>query len=274
GATVSGSVTPGTVNADPVMLIAVITRFAVPVFVTVTVFELLLPTVADPNDNEFGETDAETVGPDPGSCGFGVVDTPVLPHPVMTGNANRTTMAQACAAFIAIEFAGFVTVPSSPLPSSEHKQPDAGLPCSHGKGRRVQVQSKWAFETVRKTTVDPVLLATALRGDGTGHLGRCPNERIKSSTGQQDARNPAKTRFHVAIQRCPESRLPPAGAAAQGRSCKFSMPNNGTTIPTVATVLLGPSFLNSAVPAGSVTCILALQVPLQFSRIGRKLLEK
>src|SRR6185437_8098839 len=147
-------------------------------------------------------------------------------------------------------------------------------PCSHGKGRRVQVQSKWAFETVRKTTVDPVLLATALRGDGTGHLGRCPNERIKSSTGQQDARNPAKTRFHVAIQRCPESRLPPAGAAAQGRSCKFSMPNNGTTIPTVATVLLGPSFLNSAVPAGSVTCILALQVPLQFSRIGRKLLEK
>src|SRR5690348_16961549 len=118
---VSGRVTPGTVNAAPVMLIAVITRFAVPVFVTVTVFELLLPTVADPNDNEFGEMLAETVP----ESGFWVVDTPVLPHPVMTGNANRTTMAQACAAFIAIEFAGFVTVPSSPLSSSEHKQPDA-----------------------------------------------------------------------------------------------------------------------------------------------------
>ena len=97
-------------NADPVTLIAVITRFAVPVLVIVTVFVLLLPTVALPKEREFGEMVAETVEPDPGSCGFGVVDTPVLPHPVMTGNANRTTMALACATFIAIQFRGFVTV--------------------------------------------------------------------------------------------------------------------------------------------------------------------
>lgn len=95
-------------KADPVMLIAVITRFAVPVLVIATVFVLLLPTVAVPNDREFGEMVADTV-PDPESW-FWVVDTPVLPHPVMTGNANRTRMAQACAAFVTSEFAGFVTV--------------------------------------------------------------------------------------------------------------------------------------------------------------------
>jgi len=109
------------VKADPVMLIAVITRFAVPVLVIVTVLVLLLPTVAEPKDNEFGEMLADTVGPDPEP---GWLDTPVLPHPVITGNANRTTMAQACATFIAIKFPGFVTVLSSPLPSSEHRQPE------------------------------------------------------------------------------------------------------------------------------------------------------
>lgn len=101
------------------MLIAVITRFAVPVLVMVTVFVLLLPTVAVPKDKEFGEMLAETV-PDPES-GFCVVDTPVLPQPVMTGNAKKTTMAQACAIFIAIGFRGFVTI-FSPLPSSERQQ--------------------------------------------------------------------------------------------------------------------------------------------------------
>ena len=95
-------------NADPVMLIAVITRLAVPVLVMVTVFVLLLPTVAVPKEREFGEMLAETV-PDPESW-LWVVDTPVLPHPVMAGNANRRTMAQACATFIAMEFPGFVTV--------------------------------------------------------------------------------------------------------------------------------------------------------------------
>lgn len=114
-ATVSGRVTPGTVNTDPVMFMALITRSAVPVFVMVTVFVLLLPTVALPNDTEFGETLADTIGPDPEPCG----DTPVLPHPIMTGNANRTTMEQACATVIAIEFRVFVTVSFSPLPSSE-----------------------------------------------------------------------------------------------------------------------------------------------------------
>jgi hypothetical protein len=113
------------------MLIAVITRFAVPVLVTVTVLELLLPTVAVPKDNEFGEMVAETVGPEPGSCWF--VDTPVLPHPVITGNANRTTMAQACAAFIAIEFAGFVTVLSSPeLPNTSSQMQHCPAPTVSG----------------------------------------------------------------------------------------------------------------------------------------------
>ena len=65
---VSGNERPGTLNAEPVMLIALITKFAVPVFVTVTVLLLVLPTVALPNDNEFGERVAETVGPDPEPC--------------------------------------------------------------------------------------------------------------------------------------------------------------------------------------------------------------
>lgn len=94
-------------NADPVMLMAVIIRSAVPVLVIVTVLVLLLPTVAEPKDNEFGDMLADTVGPDPEP---GWLDTPVLPHPVMPGNANRTTMALACATFIAIQFRGFVTV--------------------------------------------------------------------------------------------------------------------------------------------------------------------
>jgi hypothetical protein len=50
------------------MLIAVITKSADPVFVIVTVFVLLLPTVAFPKDNEFGEIVAETVEPDPEPC--------------------------------------------------------------------------------------------------------------------------------------------------------------------------------------------------------------
>lgn len=39
-----------------------------PVLVIVTVFVLLLPTVALPKDNEFGDIVAETVGPDPEFC--------------------------------------------------------------------------------------------------------------------------------------------------------------------------------------------------------------
>jgi hypothetical protein len=84
------------------MLIAVITKSADPVLVIVTVLLLLLPTVAFPKDKEFGEMVAETVGPDPEPCWLGAVDTPVLPHPVMRGSANRTTMAQACATFSAM----------------------------------------------------------------------------------------------------------------------------------------------------------------------------
>jgi hypothetical protein len=102
------------VNAEPVMLIAVTTRLAVPVLVITTVFVLLLPTVALPKDNEFGEIVAETVvppppppPPDPGSVGAA---TPVLPQPVKMGNASRTAMAQACVAFVAIDL-GFVKVP-------------------------------------------------------------------------------------------------------------------------------------------------------------------
>ena len=151
------------------MLIEVITRFAVPVLVIVTVFVLLLPTVADPKDNEFGEMLADTVpDPEPWFC---VVDTPVLPHPVMTGNATRTTMAQACATFIAIEFPGFVTVLSPKL----RRAAGTTLPCSHGKRRELLVQSKWASETVRKTTADLVLLATALSGENR-YLGRYPTD--------------------------------------------------------------------------------------------------
>jgi len=91
------------------MLIAVTTTFAVPVFVIVTVLVLLLPTVALPNESELGEIVAETVGPDPEPCWLGA-ETPVLPHPVITGMANRTAMAQACTTLIALDFRGFVTV--------------------------------------------------------------------------------------------------------------------------------------------------------------------
>jgi hypothetical protein len=125
---------------------------------------LLLPTVAEPKDNEFGEMLADTVGPDPEP---GWLDTPVLPHPVITGNANRTTMAQACATFIAIKFPGFVTVLSHLSQALNTGSQNATLPCSHGMRRGLLHQSKWAFETVRKTTADPVLPATALRGGET-----------------------------------------------------------------------------------------------------------
>lgn len=93
-------------NIEPVMLIAEMTRFAVPVLVIVTAFVLLLPTVALPKDNELGEIVAETVGPDPDPG----AETPVLPHPVIIDTANRTAMAQAHANFMAIDFFGFVTV--------------------------------------------------------------------------------------------------------------------------------------------------------------------
>ena len=77
---VSGSVTPLTLNPEPVTLIAETTTFAVPVFVTTTVFVLLVPTVALPKDSELGEIVADTVGPDPDPVSD--EDTPVLPQPV------------------------------------------------------------------------------------------------------------------------------------------------------------------------------------------------
>ena len=95
-------------NIEPVMLIAEMTKFAVPVLVIVTAFALLLPTVALPKDKELGEIVAETVGPDPDPDPG--ADTPVLPHPVIIDTANRTAMAQAHANFMAIDLSGFVTV--------------------------------------------------------------------------------------------------------------------------------------------------------------------
>lgn len=89
------------------ILIAVTTRFAVPVFVITTVFVLVLPTVALPKDNELGEMVAETVGPDPDPGS----ETPVLPHPVMSGKTSNRAKTPACAILHAIEFLGFDTVP-------------------------------------------------------------------------------------------------------------------------------------------------------------------
>src|SRR5689334_2529169 len=104
---VSGSVTPLTLNPEPVMLMADTTTFPVPVFVTTTVFVLLVPTVALPKANELGEIVADTVvpDPDPGS------DTPVLPQPVINGSANKTAMAPACASRIVLRVLCFFTVP-------------------------------------------------------------------------------------------------------------------------------------------------------------------
>jgi len=90
------------------MLIADTTRFAVPVLVTTIDFVLVVPTVALPKDNELGEIVAEIAGPDPGF----VPDTPVLPHPVMIGSANKTTRAQALANFMVFGVGCFFTVPS------------------------------------------------------------------------------------------------------------------------------------------------------------------
>jgi len=114
---VSGSVTPLTLNPEPVTLIAETTTFAVPVFVTTTVFVLLVPTVALPKDSELGEIVADTVGPDPDPVSD--EDTPVLPQPVISGNANNTAMAQVCASRIVLGVLCFFTVPLTPSTFSE-----------------------------------------------------------------------------------------------------------------------------------------------------------
>jgi len=112
---VSGSVTPLTLNPEPVRLIADTTTFAVPVLVTTTVFVLVVPTVALPKDSELGEIVADTVwpDPDPGS------DTPVLPQPVIRGSANKTAMATACASRVILQALCFFTVPLTSSTFSE-----------------------------------------------------------------------------------------------------------------------------------------------------------
>jgi len=61
---VSGNVIPGTLNSEPETLILEITRLFVPVFVTATLFVLVVPTLAFPKESEAGELLAETVDPD------------------------------------------------------------------------------------------------------------------------------------------------------------------------------------------------------------------
>jgi hypothetical protein len=63
GAMVSGNVIPLMLKAEPVIVIEDTTTLAVPVFVTMTVFVLVVPTVALPKDSGLGDMVAETVPP-------------------------------------------------------------------------------------------------------------------------------------------------------------------------------------------------------------------
>jgi hypothetical protein len=63
GAMVSGNVIPLMLKAEPVIVIEDTTTSAVPVFVTMIAFVLVVPTVALPKDSELGEIVAEIVPP-------------------------------------------------------------------------------------------------------------------------------------------------------------------------------------------------------------------
>jgi hypothetical protein len=63
GVMLSGNVIPPMLKAEPVIVIEDTTTLSVPVFVTITAFVLVVPTVALPKESELGDMVAETVPP-------------------------------------------------------------------------------------------------------------------------------------------------------------------------------------------------------------------